>query len=181
MDDAVNRIDDPEVRYLASLGQTLRGDYVNVEQDRQWKDSPFDWIRRLPSRRKGKIGEQLVAGWCAAKGFDVTAAGDSEADRVIAGQRVEIKLSTLWENGIYKFQQLRDQRYAYVICLGLSPFDAQCWVIPKAEVWARTPPQHGGARGSDTRWLSFDAANPDGWLAEYGGRLAQVCDIVKRW
>ena len=137
MDHPVNRIEDPEVRWLASLGATLREDYVNVEQDRLWKDSPFDWIRPLPSRRKGKIGEQLVAGWCAAKGFDVTAAGDSDADRVIAGQRVEIKLSTLWANGIYKFQQLRDQRYAHVICVGISPFDAQCWVIPKAVIWEK--------------------------------------------
>ena len=77
MDDLVSRIRDPEVLWLASLGTTLQADYVNVEQDSLWKDSPFDWIRRLPSRRKGKVGEQLVAGWCAAKGFDVTGSGDS--------------------------------------------------------------------------------------------------------
>lgn len=177
----MNRIQDPEVRWLASSGQMLQGDYINPEQDRLWKDSPFDWIRRLPSRRKGKVGEQLVAGWCAAKGLDVTASGDSDADRIIAGKRVEIKMSTLWENGIYKFQQLRDQDYAYVICLGISPFDAHCWVIPKAVVWARAPSQHGGARGSDTRWLSFEAASPAAWLADYGGRLAQVWQIMKQW
>lgn len=34
MGDAVNRIADPEVRYLAGLGATLRGDYANIEQDR---------------------------------------------------------------------------------------------------------------------------------------------------
>ena len=177
----MNRIQDPEVRSLASSGQMLQGDYINPEQDRLWKDSPFDWIRRLPSRRKGKVGEQLVAGWCAAKGLDVTASGDSDADRIIAGKRVEIKMSTLWENGIYKFQQLRDQDYAYVICLGISPFDAHCWVIPKAVVWARAPSQHGGSRGSDTRWLSFEAASPAAWLADYGGRLAQVWQILKQW
>lgn len=177
----MSRITDPEVRLLAALGGTLRSDYVNAKQDQQWKDSPFDWIRRLPSRRKGKIGEQLVAGWCAAKGFDVTAAGDADADRVIAGQRVEIKLSTLWASGVFKFQQLRDQDYEYVICLGLSPFDAQCWVIPKAVVWNKTPPQHGGSRGTDTRWLSFEAANPENWLADYGGRLAQVQEIIRQW
>lgn len=177
----MNSITDPEVRLLATLGETLRADYVNVEQNQQWRDSPFDWIRRLSSRRKGKIGEQLVSGWCAAKGFDVTGAGDTEADRVIAGQRVEIKMSTLWASGVYKFQQLRDQDYSFVICLGLSPFDAQCWVIPKEVVWDRTPPQHGGAQGTDTRWLSFEAANPEDWLADYGGRLSQVRDIINQW
>ena len=87
MDYLVNLINDPDVRWLASIGETLRPDYINVEQDLLWKDSPFDWIRCLPSRRKGKVGEQLVAGWCAAKGFDVTSSGDSDADRVIAGKR----------------------------------------------------------------------------------------------
>ena len=181
MEHLVTRITDPDVLWLASIGETLRPDYINVEQDLLWKDSPFDWIRRLPSRRKGKVGEQLVAGWCAAKGFDVIASGDSDADRVIAGKRVEIKMSTLWENGTYKFQQLRDQHYAYVICLGISPFDAHCWVIPKAVVWSKTPPQHGGSRGSDTRWLSFQAASPDAWLAEHGGRLSQVWQIMNQW
>ena len=177
----MSRILDPEVRWLASNGQMLQGDYINPEQDRLWKDSPFDWIRRLPSRRKGKVGEQLVAGWCAAKGLDVTTSGDSDTDRIIAGKRVEIKMSTLWENGIYKFQQLRDQDYEYVICLGISPFDAHRWVIPKAVVWARASSQHGGSQGIDTRWLSFEAASPAAWLADYGGRLAQVWQIMKQW
>ena len=88
-------IKDPDVRMLASIAETLRGDYVDREQEDLWAHSPFDWIRRTSSRRKGKIGEQLVAGWCAAKGFSVSASGDSEADRVIAGFRAEIKLSTL--------------------------------------------------------------------------------------
>ena len=177
----MSRILDPEVRWLASCAQMLRSDYTNAEQDRLWEGSPFDWIRRLQSRRKGKVGEQLVAGWCAAKEFDVTASGDSEADRVIAGKRVEIKMSTLWDTGVYKFQQLRDQDYAYVICLGLSPFDANCWVIPKAAAWARARSQHAGSGGSDTRWLSFEAAQPPAWLADYGGRLTQAWQIMKRW
>ena len=96
-----------------------------------WSASPFEWIRARPSRQVGKIGEQLVAGWSAAKGFDVIRSPDAEADRVIAGKRVEIKFSTLWKSGVFKFQQFRDQRYAFAICLGLAPFDARCWAISK--------------------------------------------------
>ena len=181
MNRPANRITDPDVRWLATLGDTLREDYVDVEQDRIWNGSPFDWIRRLPSRRKGKIGEQLVSGWCATQGFDVTSSRDSDADRIIAGRRVEIKMSTLWKSGIYKFQQLRDQDYSYVMCIGISPFDAQCWVIPKDVIWVNTPPQHGGSRGTDTRWLSFKAVNPPEWLAEYGGRFNKVREIMTAW
>ena len=110
-------IRDPEVRLLAAIAASLKQDYVAQADTDPWAGSPFAWIRLLPSRQRGKVGEQLVSGWCAAKGLDVTSSGDSEADRVIAGQRVEVKFSTLWRSGVYKFQQIRDQRYDFLICL----------------------------------------------------------------
>ena len=177
----MTRIADPDVRFIAALGETLRDDYTNVEQEALWKDSPFDWIRRLQSRRKGKVAEQLVAGWCAAKGFSVGASGDSDADRVIAGRRVEIKMSTLWSAGAFRFQQIRDQDYEHVVCLGLSPFDAQCWAIPKAVAWEKAGWQHGGTRGRDTKWLNFQAENAPSWMSAYGGRLSAVYEIIRTW
>lgn len=157
------QIKDPEVLMLATIAGTLKGVYVREGPDDPWAGSPFAWIRTRPSRQVGKIGEQLVAGWCAAKGLDVTRSSNSEADRVIAGRRVEIKFSTLWESGVYKFQQLREQDYEFAVCLGISPFDAHCWVISKAvlrqHVIGHTP-QHTGKGGTDTFWLSFDASSP---------------------
>ena len=176
------RIADPEVQLLAAIAGTLKADYIREGEADPWAGSPFAWIRTLPSRQRGKIGEQLVAGWCAAKGFDVTASGDSEADRVIAGWRVEVKFSTRWASGVYKFQQIREQSYDYVVCLGISPFDAQGWLISKSllrrHVIGHTP-QHAGARGTDTFWLSFPAAEPPKWLAECGGTLARTYDLLR--
>lgn len=123
------QIDDPNVRLLAGLASTLHPDYL--DQDYSWKGSPFAWIRTRQSRQVGKIGEQLVAGYLAAKEFDVVRSPDSDADRIINGVRIEIKFSTLWKAASYKFQQLRDQNYEIAICLGISPFNAHCWVIPK--------------------------------------------------
>jgi len=40
-----------------------------------------------------------VEGLCKAMGLDVKSSGDSEADLIIAGRRVEVKFSTLWESG----------------------------------------------------------------------------------
>lgn len=175
------RIRDPDVRLLAAIASTLEPDYIHEEED-PWRDSPFGWIKTRPSRQRGKIGEQLVAGWCAAKGFDVVRSPDAEADRLIEGRRVEIKFSTLWKSGVYKFQQIRDQNYEYAICLGLSPFDAHCWVIPKSllrrHVIGHTP-QHMGRRGSDTAWLSFEASNPAKWLSSCGGRLAKAARLLR--
>lgn len=179
-----NSIHDPEVLMLAAIAATLKHDYVRTGQADPWRDSPFAWIKTRPSRQVGKIGEQLVAGWCAAKGLDVAATGDSEADRLIAGKRVEIKFSTRWDSGAYTFQQLRDQRYDVAICLGVAPFDAHCWVLSKdvlrQHVIGHTP-QHTGKTGTDTYWLSFPAAKPPAWLKPYGGHLADAYAILRRW
>lgn len=119
------QIKDPDVRRLASIASLLQSDY---EENEDWMGSPFAWIKTRPSRQVGKIGEQLVSGWCAAKGLSVGPSGDTEADKVIQGRRVEIKFSTLWKSGVYNFQQIRDQDYDFLLCLGWSPFDARCWV-----------------------------------------------------
>jgi len=177
-------ITDPDVRLLAAIASTLECEYMDRGAADPWLGSPFAWIRTRPSRQVGKIGEQLVAGWCAAKGLDVVSSDDSECDRVIAGRRVEIKFSTLWASGVYKFQQLRDQDYDFAICLGISPFDAHCWVIAKdtlrEHVLGHTP-QHRGRVGTDTFWLSLSPSAPPEWLRACGGSLAEAFMILKEW
>ena len=174
------KISDPEVQLLAGLATTLEPDYV--QDTGAWEGSPFKWIKTsLPSRTVGAVGEALVAGWAAAKGFDVTKTGDSEADRIINGHRVEIKFSTLWANGGYKFQQIRDQRYDYCFCLGVSPFDAQAWLIPKAVLHEHVighMGQHSGASAQDTAWLGFRVGEPYDWMSSHGGRLADVARLL---
>jgi hypothetical protein len=165
-------ITDPDVRILAALSGTLSADYA--QSGESWEGSPFAWIKLHSSRRRGKIGEQLVAGFLAAKGFDVARVSGSSADRLVNGHRVEIKFSTLWETDIYKFQQIRDQDYKILFCLGVSPFDAHCWAIPKSALKQPLPGlagQHTGSTGKDTRWLSLSPTTPHDWLSPYGGRI----------
>ncbi len=178
------RITDPDVQILASCSATLHADYA--DEDKEWIDSPFAWIKTRPSRQVGVIGEKLVAGWLATKGFDVIRSPDSQADRIINGERAEVKFSTLWKGGFYKFQQLRDQNYKFAICLGVSPFDAHCWVLPKTvimEQWGAgggLESQHGGQAGTDTAWLSVTPGREPKWLCEYGGRLAEAARLVAK-
>lgn len=173
---------DPEVRLLAGLAATLEPDFV--QNTGAWDGSPFRWIKTsLPSRTVGAVGEALVAGWAAAKGFDVTRTGDSEADRVINGHRVEIKFSTLWASGGYKFQQIRDQEYDFCFCLGVSPFDAHAWFIPKSVLKRYVighMGQHSGAGGRETAWLGFDANQPYDWMGSHGGRLSDVASLIQQ-
>jgi hypothetical protein len=175
-------ITDPDVVLLATIATTLMPDYINPAED-PWAGSPFAWIKTRPSRQVGKIGEQLVAGWAAAKGLDVIRTGDSDADRVINGRRVEIKFSTLWAGGGYTFQQIRDQRYEVALFLGLSPFSASAWVVPKPVLMERPfrpglSHQHGGRAGTDTVWLQFPVTRAPAWLSEFGGPLAAAYALL---
>jgi len=174
-------IRDPEVRDLARYAGLLRDEYLKDEPD-PWQDSPFGWIKTRPSSRQvGAIGERLVEAWLAAKGFDVVKSPDSEADRLIEGRRVEIKFSTLWKSGMYKFQQIRDQNYDYVFALGISPFDAHAWVIPKPVLKQYVighMGQHTGASATDTSWLSVKVGEEPDWLTDCGGSLAKARDLL---
>ncbi|HRQ73700.1 MAG TPA: hypothetical protein PLU35_11790 [Phycisphaerales bacterium] len=177
----MSAIRDPDVAMLAALSGTLAADYATP--DDPWAGSPFAWIKQQQSRRRGKIGEQLLSGFLAAKGLDVARSPDQEADRLVNGLRVEVKFSTLWESGIYKFQQIRDQNYAMLVCLGVSPFNAHCWVIPKPllkqHVIGRLG-QHTGRRGTDTAWMSFAPGQPYPWMKPCGGRLRDAVAILRR-
>lgn len=169
-------IKDSEVRLLAVLAEGFRDEY-ETEEDLRWSRSPFGWIRGQPSRRKGAIGEKLVAGWCAARDINVVRSPDAEADRILEGVRTEIKFSTLWANQSYKFQQIRDQDYELLVCLGVSPFTAHAWVFEKRFLVSNTgllpglSHQHGGAEGRDTAWLSVSPSAAHPWMEEFGGDL----------
>lgn len=174
-------VSDPEFSLLARIASDLEGQYT--DDFAMWDGSPFQWIKTRPSRQVGAIGEKLVRHWCVAKNINVARSPDSQADLIIEGARIEVKYSSLWtDNGIYKFQQIRDQDYDYCFCLGISPFQAHAWFIPKAELMIDKPPtlipQHGGQAGRDTRWLSFQADAPPQWLSRYGGSLTEVYRLI---
>lgn len=180
----MSRITDPDVAILATHATNLKNDYQQLASP--WEGSPFAWICSLPSASRGAIGVKMISGWLATKGFDVTRSPDSEADRLVNGVRTEVKFSTLWKAGVYKFQQLRDQNYRFVICLGVSPFDAHCWVMNKEVVFASKGKaagltgQHGGGGGKDTAWLTVSPARIPAWLNEHGGRLSQAAALVTK-
>ena len=165
-------IHDPDVGWLADVATELKREYV--EADGAWAGSPFAWIKAQPSpSRRGKIGERLVARWCRQHGFRVESVGDKEADMMVHGHRVEVKFSTCWEeDGCYKFQQIRDQDYAFLICLGLSPTSAHCWIIPKDVVFSKdvlfvyVGPQHGEKRKTRTRTTTRTSTTRSGskWI-----------------
>lgn len=141
-----------------------------------WEHSPFAWIRQQPSRRVGAIGEAFARALLAADGFTMDKAQSSEHDMRADGKRLEVKFSTQWETGRYKFQQIRDQAYDGALLLGLSPQTAHAWFVPKLVLMAAWKAghlvgQHGGSGAKETAWIEVDPGNVPAWLAPYGPTL----------
>ena len=160
-----------EFRELANISLNLRDEYI--KENNNWVGSPFEWIKHRPSRSIGAIGEKIVSMWLTSYNFNISRSPDSQADRIIEGKRVEIKLSTLWESNFYKFQQIRDQNYSFAIMLGLSPEDAHCWVFTKEDIVKLINDgiitgQHTGKGATDTKWLQIDRKHYD-FFTQYGG------------
>jgi hypothetical protein len=183
----VNQITNPDVRELADILTNISSNYSN-EVVMKWRGSPFDWIRLQPPATKGAIGAAVITELCKKKGLTITKSPDKEADRLVEGQRAEIKFSLLWKNNCYKFQQFRKQNYNFIICIGISPFDSHLWVLPKNVLldsndnWkslSSLNPQHGGKKGHDTTFLSIDPNNIQDWLKPYGGTIDQGLSKLK--
>jgi len=149
--------------------------------DDPWSTSPYKWLRELQSRTRGKAGEQIIAGWLASEGFTVGKPSSSNSDRSVELTQVEIKLSTQWDSGEFRFQQIRDQDYRFVILLGVMPQELKVWILPKKVALKYSTPQHTGKGGAETRWLAFDAANPPKWLTRYGGNAQEAVAAVRRY
>ena len=150
-----------------------------------WEQSPFSWIRQQPSRRVGAIGEDFSRKILEQHGLRVAQALSSEHDFRCQDKRVENKFSTLWETGVYKFQQIRDQDYDVALLLGLSPHVAHMWCIPKQALmsaWSRGDlvGQHGGSGAKETAWLEVRPGAPPAWMAAYGPDIMTALRYFQR-
>lgn len=162
---------DSEYLMLAASITHLQAEF---EKSDAWNNSPFEWILHLSPRQKGMIGRQLVAAWCKTKGFSIDKPKDSGEWLNINGYKVAIKFSTLWENGIYKFQQIRKEEYDYILCFGLSPIDAHCWIVERDYAIDNATPQH-----KSEYWISFKPSAPPIWIKDCGGTLEQAYRVLK--
>lgn len=149
----------------------------------QWSGSVFERIHNLRSpKKKGAFGENFFEQYCVRLGMNVdrpprlpNGKPDVAADRIVNGHRVEVKLSTLADNGTFTFLQIRDDDYDYLFFLGIAPNVIQTWLIPKPvamEHMAEGHGQHGGKNETLTRMLKVngpDKALKPEWLNGWGG------------
>ena len=163
-----------EFLMLAATASYIQKDLEEISD--LWKGSPFEWVLQLPARKKGKLGRQLILPWLASKGIIVEPTKDSSETLLIKGNLVATKFSTMWTKGFYRFQQIRNEGYDYVICLGISPFEAHCWIFSREHAIENATQQHKGAK---EYWMHIDPKNPPPWTQGCGGTLNEAYEIIK--
>jgi site-specific DNA-methyltransferase (adenine-specific) len=168
---------DPEFLFLATRASELQ-ETIEEKLD-LWKNSPFEWILQLPARKKGKISRLILQKWFASKGIEIVKRPDSSETIIIGNKSFAIKFSTLWESGNYSFQQIKKDGPEYIICFGLSPFTAHCWVLKKEDAISNGNPQHKGADNSEY-WISIDPNNVPEWAKNFGGDLEKATKVINR-
>lgn len=157
-----------------------------ADDDAFWAGSPFDWIRRLPSRTRGAIVRTLAESIFEQNGYAPQHRPNSFE---IDGTNIISRSSMIWETGDWKFQQVRDTNFDFLFCLGLLPHSASAWLMPKSELyladgsltdrpgWAI---QHGGQTGTEDAWLNVDPTNVQPWLNQFGGDVSHMSHILSQ-
>ena len=154
---------------FTNLSTTVQASYPAPAANR-WAHSPFQWIAQAHSGRKGAIGKRLVRGWAEGEGLLVLGKSSRGHDFRVNGHRVVVKLSLIWDDGRFVFQQIKDQPYDMAALLALESRRARLWILPKNVLWRHAAPQHTGRGGQDTKWLHFPATRPPAWLTSGYGR-----------
>jgi site-specific DNA-methyltransferase (adenine-specific) len=168
---------DPEFRSLASAASSLQSNMEEINDF--WKDSPFEWVLQLPSRKKGKFARELLMSWFSGKGINFVKGKDSSETIAIEKLLFAIKFSTLWSHGAYMFQQIRPKGYDFLICFGLSPSAAHCWILDKKTTIKNSTAQHRGEKGAEY-WFAVNPKEPPEWTQGHGGSMEQALRTLRR-
>jgi len=162
----------PEFEALMAIGSYLQKD-LKPKSD-MWKGSPFEWVLQFSARQKSAFGRQLLHEWCETKSLSIEKPKESSESLIINGKKFAVKFSTLWTNGVYNFQPIR-QDCDQVICFGLSPYEAHCWALDIETVIENATPQH---KGSAEYWFMINPQKPPEWIDHCGGSLEQIYKIL---
>jgi hypothetical protein len=163
-------IGNPDFLVFSGLSKRIEATYAAGGPD-PWKGSPFQWISEAQSGRKGAVGKKLVKAWAEHEGLNVKGkSGRGHAFRVDS-VRVAVKLSLIWADGIFVFEQIREENFDVMSLLAVEPRRVRLWIVPKDVLWNNADWQHRGTAGRDTKWLHVPATKPPAWLNSYGGTL----------
>lgn len=93
--------------------------------DPRWADGPFLGIKLMPAKAKGKRFEQIAQAVFKSRGHTIEKPQNSDHDRIVDGQKFEIKGSTITKNtdDVFSFLQIRPSQDYDVLILETFWFD----------------------------------------------------------
>jgi len=166
----------PEFMMLAATASYLQKDLEEMSD--LWKNSPFEWVIQLPPRSKSKLARSLITSWFASKGILAERTKTTNEVLILNGISYAIKFSMLWRSGVYQFQQIKLEGPEYILCFGISPNEAHCWVFERDYAIKHGKQQHTGTKGAEY-WLEINTNNIPEWAQGHGGTLEEAYHIVK--
>lgn len=161
-----------EFQALAASISHLQKDLEKIND--LWKGSPFEWLLQLSPRKKAKLGRQMTTRWLVRNGVSFDLGGDSNEALRIKGWRIAVKFSVVDKKGIYRFQQIRADDCDYALCLGISPFEAHCWLFSREDIL-----RHGARRRKTEYGLLINPKVPPAWAQKCGGTLESAVRLIK--
>ena len=149
---------------LVEIGIERKKDFYNS----RWAKSVIeDWKVYASTKSRGFDGEKLICEYFEFLGFDCIKCNNKEGcDIIVAGygitKRIEIKTSTISENGNYKINQLRDQKYDLLLCYNIDEKNNHSiYIVPKPVIVNLIKKgiikgQHSGKTAKETKSTTLD-------------------------
>lgn len=169
-DDAAAPVVADEQSHLADVAARVEPRFRGSSDP--WQDSPYRWLKNLPSVSRGRAATSLLATWLAESG--VVLASDRRAGSRglhLGAHPVVVKVSTEWSDGSLVFQGIRVGPHEIFALLGLHPRAAQLWLVPASAAF-----QHADPRG----WLTVPAGPPPDWMDEHGGDPTRALHLARQ-
>jgi hypothetical protein len=105
---------EPGLAALEAISTKIKAAF-DTPEDLEWKGHSLEWIRSHPSARIGKIGRSFVQSLCEGSGLKVKKIGYS---LIIKDKKIQVRFSTGWSGGGFKFEQLRYEGFDRSLLLG---------------------------------------------------------------
>lgn len=136
-----------------------------------WSGSPYAWLKQISSTRRFKAAESVLESLLVGAGFAMTPRTAHGHAWIVEGSRVALKFSTLWNSGVYTFQQVLPGNFDVMVLFGVSPDAPHLWIAEKSALLA-------AVGSSATPWLTVDPATPPKVLDGRGGSVAEFYDAT---
>ncbi|MCP4139403.1 MAG: site-specific DNA-methyltransferase [Chloroflexi bacterium] len=143
-------------RKLASSASVLENKFKS--QDVPWENSPFEWQHYLAPNQKEVVGKELMLSWLESE------------EIMLKKEKVSLKFSTLSAEGNYEFENILEDDHEYLLCFGISPFEAHAWVFERATL----------STHAKENLISINPKNTPDWLKGKESSLESAIQILRK-